>query len=83
LNDSRYHFEGIRGKLHPAVSPYVFENMDVYLAQVSQLAKVAGFEGFRNGTIDIAITVTITGGFEPAKIMPLQLSRVTHPLPAL
>jgi hypothetical protein len=83
LKESRHHFEGNRGKSHPAVSVHVFEHMAISLLRIPQRAKVAGFEGARKVTVDIAITVAITGGLEPAKILPLQLSRVTRPLPAL
>jgi hypothetical protein len=83
LKESRHHFEGIRDKSHPAVSVHIFENMAISLLRIPQPAKVAGFEGSRKVTVNIAIAVTITGGLEPAKILPLQLSRVTRPLPAL
>jgi hypothetical protein len=42
--------------------------MAISLLRIPQPAKVAGFEGARKVTVDIAITVAITGGLEPAKI---------------
>jgi hypothetical protein len=45
LNESRHHFEGIRGESHSANCSYVFENIIISWIRVSQTAKVAGFWG--------------------------------------
>lgn len=50
LNESRHHFEGIRGESHPANGSYVFENIIISGMRVSQTAEVAGFWGLRRTT---------------------------------
>jgi hypothetical protein len=81
LKELACHFEGIRGKSHPAVSFHIFENMAISLAALPRPAKVAGFEGARKDVIEFAVTVTTLGGPEPANVLPVRYPVLKHALP--
>jgi hypothetical protein len=72
LNESRHHFEGIKGEPHPANGSYVFENIIILGMRVSQTAEVAGFWG--EITSGFAATLLNLGGSAPSNILLAQLS---------
>ena len=76
LNESRHHFEGIRGESHPAICPYVFENIIISVIRVSQTAKVAGFWGLEKITSGFRVTLLNLGGSAPANVLLAQLSTI-------
>jgi hypothetical protein len=49
LNESRHHFEGIRGESHRINVSYLFENITISLILVRGTAKVASFSGPEEG----------------------------------
>jgi hypothetical protein len=74
LNESRHHFEGIRGESHPANCSYVFESIIISWMRVSQTAEVAGFWGLGKITSGFAVTLLNLGGSAPANVLLAQLS---------
>jgi hypothetical protein len=75
LNESRHHFEGIRGESHPANCSDVFENILFSLMRVRWTAKVAGFWGLAKITSGFAVALLNLGSSAPANVLLAQHSR--------